>query len=94
MTTPGWGTVGGFLGYLILIADGVHDVVGGWVASALSGRFEVDRLLPFAAGNFIYIAAADLMPELTEYPGSGRELLLTGTFVPALAVLLVVAVVR
>jgi zinc and cadmium transporter len=68
-------------------------LVGGWVAYALAGRFEVTWLLPFAAGNFVYIAAADLIPELTGYPEATRKALLSGMFVLGLGLLVVVAVV-
>jgi zinc and cadmium transporter len=67
-------------------------LVGGWVAYALAGRFEVTWLLPFAAGNFVYIAAADLIPELTGYPEAARKALLSGMFALGLAVLVAVAV--
>lgn len=40
-------------------------LLGGLVTYALSGSFTVTYLLPFAAGNFIYIAAADLIPQIT-----------------------------
>ena len=73
-------------------ASALTFLVGGWVAYALAGRFEVTWLLPFAAGNFLYIAAADLIPELTGYPEAGRKALLTAMFVSGLAVLVVVAV--
>jgi zinc and cadmium transporter len=39
-------------------------MVGGIVAYGASFTFDVTFLLPFAAGNFIYIAAADLIPEI------------------------------
>lgn len=39
-------------------------LVGGLVAYAASFRLDVAFLVPFAAGNFIYIGAADLIPEL------------------------------
>lgn len=47
--------------------------LGGVIAYVLSGGIEVAWLLPFAAGNFLYIAAADLIPQLhaDECPGSG-----------------------
>lgn len=67
-------------------------LVGGWLAYALSGRFEVTWLLPFAAGNFVYIAAADLLPELSAEPADGRKVLLTGVFALGLGLLTVVAV--
>jgi zinc and cadmium transporter len=67
-------------------------LLGGWVAYALAGRYEVTWLLPFAAGNFVYIAAADLIPELTEYPEAARKALLTSMFVLGLGLLGFVAV--
>lgn len=39
-------------------------LVGGLVAYGASFAFDVTFLVPFAAGNFIYIAAADLIPEI------------------------------
>ncbi|NLF25079.1 MAG: ZIP family metal transporter, partial [Deltaproteobacteria bacterium] len=38
--------------------------LGGVVAYFLSGDMDVSFLIPFAAGNFIYIAAVDLVPEV------------------------------
>jgi zinc and cadmium transporter len=38
--------------------------IGGLVAYFASITFDTSFLLPFAAGNFIYIAAADLIPEV------------------------------
>jgi zinc and cadmium transporter len=40
-------------------------LVGALAAYALSGAIEVAYLVPFAAGNFVYIAAADLVPQIT-----------------------------
>jgi zinc and cadmium transporter len=73
-------------------ASALTFLIGGWVAYALSGAYEVTWLLPFAAGNFVYIAAADLLPELTEYPEAGRKLLLTTMFMLGLGLLLIVAI--
>jgi zinc and cadmium transporter len=39
-------------------------LVGGLVAYAAASRIDVSFLVPFAAGNFIYIGAADLIPEV------------------------------
>lgn len=38
--------------------------IGGVVAYAASARIDVVFLIPFAAGNFLYIGAADLIPEI------------------------------
>ena len=40
-------------------------VIGGILAYFLSNSIDTTFLLPFAAGNFIYIAAADLIPEIS-----------------------------
>jgi zinc and cadmium transporter len=40
-------------------------LVGGLLAYAVSGQWDVAFLIPFAAGNFVYIAAADLIPQIT-----------------------------
>lgn len=66
-------------------------LVGGILAYAMAERIEVAFLVPFAAGNFIYIAAADLLPELTTSREWRDKLLHTCGFGAGLALLLVVA---
>ena len=51
---------------LFNVASGSMFLVGGLVAVAISGTVNVVFLVPFAAGNFAYIGATDLLPELTE----------------------------
>ena len=41
-------------------------LVGGIVAFAVSSRLETWYLVPYAAGNFIYIGASDLVPEVNK----------------------------
>lgn len=43
-------------------------LIGGLLTYALSFGVDVSYLIPFAAGNFIYIAAADLVPEVNRHP--------------------------
>ena len=50
---------------LFNVASALTFLLGSVVAYALAGFVEVAFLVPFAAGNFIYIALADLVPELT-----------------------------
>ncbi|HEX6254881.1 MAG TPA: ZIP family metal transporter [Euzebyales bacterium] len=78
---------------LFNFASALTFLVGGLLAYALAGRVQVVWLLPFAAGNFLYISAADLIPELTKHPGGARKGSLTFTFVLGLAVLLIVALI-
>ncbi len=47
------------------LASALTFLVGGLLAYALSGTVDVAFLVPFAAGNFIYIASADLIPQIT-----------------------------
>jgi zinc and cadmium transporter len=46
-------------------ASALTFLAGGIVSWAMAGTVNVAFLLPFAAGNFLYIAAADLVPQLT-----------------------------
>jgi zinc and cadmium transporter len=46
-------------------ASAITFLLGGLVTYTLSGSVNVVFLVPFAAGNFIYIAAADLIPQIT-----------------------------
>jgi zinc transporter ZupT len=47
------------------LASALTFLVGGLVAYPISGTLDVAFLVPFAAGNFVYIAAADLVPQIT-----------------------------
>ncbi len=47
--------------------------LGGLLAYGFAGRVDVAVLVPFAAGNFIYIALADLLPEITTSPRPAAE---------------------
>lgn len=51
------------------VASALTFLIGGMVAHALSGAADVAILIPFAAGNFIYIASADLIPQITSSAG-------------------------
>lgn len=47
-------------------------LLGGLVAYVAAVEFDVSFLLPFAAGNFAYIASSDLIPEVSRSHGSGE----------------------
>jgi zinc and cadmium transporter len=63
-------------------------LVGALIAYGLADHIDVAYLLPFAAGNFIYIAAADLLPEITSESRTRDKLETSGAFVLGLAILL------
>jgi zinc and cadmium transporter len=62
-------------------------LAGGLLAYAASLSLDVTFLLPFAAGNFIYIAASDLIPEVKEERDWRVNLLHFACFVAGIALL-------
>jgi zinc and cadmium transporter len=65
-------------------------LAGGLVAYASARAFDIAFLLPFAAGNFIYIAAADLIPEVKQHARLSVNVLHFTAFAAGLALLLLV----
>ena len=65
-------------------------LAGGLIAYAASFRLDVSFLVPFAAGNFIYIGASDLIPEVKAHADPGANAVHFVAF--ALGVLLMLAV--
>jgi zinc and cadmium transporter len=73
------------------VASALTFLVGGYVAYGLSNSFDVAVLIPFAAGNFLYIAAADLIPQFSgETSGTGKAILMA-SFLTGLAILYALA---
>jgi zinc and cadmium transporter len=66
-------------------------LLGALAAYGVSSRLDIAVLIPFAAGNFIYIALADLVPELTTKPAAHDKTIHTVGFAAGLALLLSVA---
>jgi zinc and cadmium transporter len=52
---------------LFNLLSGLAFLVGGITAWMASAALEVAFLVPFAAGNFIYIGASDLVPEVNKH---------------------------
>jgi len=52
---------------LFNVLSGLTFLLGGLVAYGLSARLDVSWLIPFAAGNFLYIGASDLVPEVNKH---------------------------
>lgn len=64
-------------------------VPGGVLAYFAAGTFDVSLLLAFAAGNFIYIAASDLIPEVKHERQLGKHLLHSAALLAGILVILV-----
>lgn len=67
-------------------------LVGGLLAYAASRQIEVGFLVPFAAGNFLYIGAADLVPKVQGEHGGRQGLEVMGWFLAGLGLLYLLAV--
>jgi zinc and cadmium transporter len=62
-------------------------LVGGVVAWGVSARFDTSWLLGFAAGNFLYIGASDLVPEVNRHQDLRVGALHFSAFVAGVALL-------
>lgn len=58
---------------LFNVLSGITFLMGGILVWAASTRVDVSFLIPFAAGNFIYIGASDLVPEVQRGAHPGRR---------------------
>ena len=52
---------------LVNVISSLTFLLGGVIAYAVSTELDVSFLVPFAAGNFLYIAASDLVPEVNRH---------------------------
>lgn len=64
--------------------------IGAVAVYFFSGRIDVSFLIPFAAGNFVYIAASGLIPEIKHHAKSWYGLLNFAVFTAGLAFLCLV----
>jgi len=88
-------TYGGFsrvraltFNYISAIAAIVGGITGYFASSLMHGA--ILYLLPFAAGNFIYIAAADLIPEIKHTTNLRRSVMHFGAFMAGLGIMLAI----
>jgi zinc and cadmium transporter len=73
--------------------SGLTFLVGGLVAYAVSRELSVSWLVPLAAGNFLYIGASDLVPEVNRAHDFRTSVVHFAVFAAGLGGLLVIAVV-
>jgi zinc and cadmium transporter len=66
-------------------------MVGALGAYLASAAIDIAYVVPFAAGNFLYIAAVDLVPEVNKHAKLTTSILHFGCFLAGLTMLLVVA---
>ena len=70
------------------LASGLTFLVGAVLAYAASFEVDVTPLILFGAGNFIYIAASDLIPEIKSHESPVRAVLLFACFAAGAGALL------
>jgi zinc and cadmium transporter len=75
------------------VVSGSTFLIGGVLAYAASFRIDVSFLVPFAAGNFLYIGASDLVPEVNKHREAKVNFIHFGAFVGGLALLLAIKLV-
>jgi len=78
---------------LFNLFSGLTFLVGGLVAYVASLQIEVRWLVPLAAGNFLYIAASDLVPEVNKAHSFKANLIHFVVFSAGLSLLFAIAVV-
>lgn len=65
---------------MLNVMSGVTFLIGGIAAYVLSKQVNVDFLIPLAAGNFIYIGASDLVPEVNKHDKLVANIIHFGSF--------------
>ena len=73
---------------LFNVLSGLTFLAGGLVTYALSFQMDISWLIPFAAGNFLYIGASDLVPEVNKHHDLRANAVHLLAFVLGLALLL------
>src|SRR5690606_23697387 len=73
---------------LLNALSGLTFLAGGLLTYSLSFQIDVRWLIPFAAGNFIYIGASDLVPEVNKHHSIGHAALHLLMFVVGLVTML------
>jgi zinc and cadmium transporter len=84
----GWSKRGALLFNLL---SGLTFLVGGLVAYTASRQYDVSWLVPLAAGNFLYIGASDLVPEVNRARSLGSSLVHLIAFAAGLGLLATLA---
>src|SRR5690606_11830573 len=76
---------------LFNLLSGLTFLAGGLVAYGVSLQIDVSWLVPLAAGNFLYIGASDLVPEVNKPDALKASLVHFCVFAAGLGLLLVAA---
>jgi zinc and cadmium transporter len=75
---------------LVSVASSLTFLIGGIFTYLASVQADVSFLVPFAAGNFLYIAASDLVPEVNKHHQLSTSALHFVSFAAGIGLLLVI----
>lgn len=77
---------------LFNLLSALSFLVGGLITYTVSFDFDVSFLVPFAAGNFIYIGASDLVPEFRGHEDLKTNLVHLVSFVGGIVLMLAIKI--
>ena len=75
---------------LFNVLSALTFLLGGLIAYFAAFRFDVSFLIPFAAGNFLYIGAADLIPEVNKHENPAVNIENFAAFIFGIALMLLI----
>ena len=78
---------------LFNVLSALTFLIGGLVAYTLSFTIDVSFLIPFAAGNFIYIGATDLVPEVNKHENIKVNISNFAAFIIGIGLMLIIKLV-
>jgi len=74
------------------VLSAITFLIGGLITYTISFSFDISFLVPFAAGNFIYIGASDLVPEIRKHESLKMNLVHLIAFVAGIALMLLIKI--
>lgn len=78
---------------LFNVISGLTFLLGELMAYTISNQIDVDFLIPFAAGNFLYIGASDLVPEVNKNESLKSNIIHFLSFALGIAIMWIVRII-
>ncbi|MGB5309040.1 MAG: ZIP family metal transporter [Arenicellales bacterium] len=78
---------------LFNVLSALTFLAGGLLAYVISSNMDVSFLIPFAAGNFLYIGASDLVPEVRKHKDLGVNIISFIFFLLGVSLMLLIKIV-
>lgn len=78
---------------LFNVLSALTFLAGGLLTYVISSNMDVSFLIPFAAGNFLYIGAADLVPEIRKHKDLGVNIINFIFFLLGVSLMLLIKIV-